>query len=98
MAIIGQPNEQGVITISLTVAEMRKVAEHHAGEPCFRMRLTKAEYEIASRTQPDFTYGALSDGSFAVWRRNSDLLKLKTNGEVSLARFIESRIINDDVA
>lgn len=94
-----EPNKDEIV-IELSIDEQRKIVEHTAGEPCFRMWLTRAEYEVSKRLTPDYTYAALKDGRFSVWRRRSDLTKLLQSGDTSdapVARLITSRILSDDV-
>jgi len=83
------------IEIHLTVDEQRRIVQAEAGEPCFRIWLSREEHDLASFA--DFTSHPLGDGRVAVWRRQSDLDKLLTSGRMDLWRELCSRKIDDSV-
>lgn len=92
--IVEDEKEPTVIEIRLTVAEQRALVEAQTGEPCFRMWLTRQEYERGSFSDwPEFE---LSDGRIAIWRKESDLDTLQTTNAM-VWRAIMERRIDDDV-
>lgn len=83
-------------TIEFTVAEQRALVERESGEPCFRMWLSDAEHAKILGIA-DWTCYRLSDGRWAVWRKESDLVTLRANGAVTVAQNIEGRRLGDEV-
>lgn len=81
------------VEISLTVAEQRKIAEHDAKEPCFRMWLTPREAGIMAGK--DWTMYPLDDGRFACWRKKSDLDALLAHGEIAVHAHLAKRVMED---
>jgi hypothetical protein len=88
-------NREQTIVLHFTVPEQRKMVEAEAGEPCFRMWVSRQEFERGSFA--DWTHYELSDGRIAIWRRESDLDKLQAGGEINMWRAITERRITDDV-
>jgi hypothetical protein len=84
------------VTITLTVADMRKIAEHELQGAAFRLWITPAEYAGGKAGAPDWTYHQLSDGRWAMWRRLADLNKLRRDDK-RLYHSLRSRMIEDDV-
>lgn len=53
----------------LTVAQQRALAEAQAKGPCFRLRMSQAEYQqLIDNGFKDWTWWPLSDGEISVWR------------------------------
>lgn len=84
------------IEIVLSVEEQKKFVEAKTGEPCFRMWMSKAEFDRAERFD-DWTHYDLCDGRIAIWRKESDLANLQKGGEIGLWRAIMERRLADDV-
>jgi hypothetical protein len=83
-------------SLVLNVAEQRAIVERDSGEPCFRMWLSADEHNKI-RDMLDWTCYRLSDGRWAVWRKESDLALLKQNGAITVAQHIEGRRLADEV-
>lgn len=91
--------ESVTIEIHLTVAEQRKIVEHEAGGPCFRMWLTDKEASALRRMHgTDFTMHPLEDGRWAQWRKESDMDTLHSRGDMVLWNELNARRLSDDVA
>lgn len=83
-------------TIEFTVAEQRAIVERDVDEPCFRMWLSDEEHQKV-RDLGDWTCYRLSDGRWAVWRKESDLQALRDAGAMTVADNIEGRRLADEV-
>lgn len=93
-------SDEQTITIELTPADIRGIVEKHVGEPCFRMIITGPEYAVLSlQNPPDWTFHHLQDGRVAMWRKYSDLAKLKRGRLANPALYedIKARMIEDHV-
>lgn len=82
-------------TVEFTVAEQRAIVERDAGEPCFRMWVSDAEHQKLLGLV-DWTCYRLSDGRWAVWRKESDVKALIANGAINVANSIKERRLGDD--
>lgn len=80
--------------IELTVDDQRKLVEREAGGPCFRMWITADERK--QMDVPDWSCYRLSDGRFALWRKESSLQDLRTGGAYMVASRIDERRLRDD--
>lgn len=87
------------VNITLTVADMRKIAEHELQGAAFRLWITPAEHAGGKAGAPDWTYHQLSDGRWAMWRKLADLNKLRRGKcqNKPLYDSIRRRMIEDDV-
>jgi hypothetical protein len=84
------------VQITLTVPEQRKLMEAEAGEPCFRMWLTRHEFSKASFA--DWTAYPISTDHVAIWRKESDLRALlasKDSASRELGMMLDSRRLPD---
>lgn len=80
--------------VVLNVAEQRLLVEREAKEPCFRMWLWNNEYEKGKFA--DWTVYPLADGKrMAIWRKESDMVVLRTAGNQSVIKMIEQRRLHD---
>lgn len=78
-----------------SVAEQKRKAEEQAGGPCFRMWLTRAEFDAANFA--DWHCYELVDGRLAIWRQYADLRRLRnTRGAERVYEQILERRIDDD--
>jgi hypothetical protein len=83
-------------TIEFTVAEQRLLVERECGEPCMRMWVTDAEHQKILGLA-DWTCYRLSDGRWAIWRKESDIAALRAGGAITVADNIEGRRLSDEV-
>jgi hypothetical protein len=73
-----------------SVDAQRRKAEEQAGEPCFRMWMTRAEFDAASFA--DWNCYEMSDGRLAIWRKYSDLRTLRKQAYHVYNAVIERRL------
>lgn len=84
------------ITIQLTTADIRRLAEHEMGDGCERYWLSEDEAcTLIDMGVVDYWIHQLADGRFAMWRCDRDVARLQVDHPDVWRTLVERRITDD---